>query len=163
MGPPPFCGQQAGSLKSYNANVPHLPQSSSQSMMSLKIEVYSQKCLLDFSAMLYSHLSITRRGGNRTWRRATFCALPAAEVVVFARDCEPPGWIKHAILAVFRNFRWQARGKWSLLSLCMCGKRGHFLVNRHERTAKRTSDLRFSLVAHVRDLGACARHLDRIY
>ena len=93
----------------------------------------------------------SRRGGNRTWQRAAFCMLPAAEVVVFARDCEPPEWlIKHVILAVFRNSRWQARGKWSVLSLCTCGKRGQFLVNWHERTAKRTADLRFSLVARVR-------------
>ena len=30
MGPLPLCGQQAGLLKSYNANVPNLPQSSFQ-------------------------------------------------------------------------------------------------------------------------------------
>ena len=75
--------------------------------------------------------------------------LPAAEVVVSARDCELPESEKHVILVVFRQVRWQGCGKGRILSLCT-RVGNEVIVNRHERTAKTTSDLRFSRVARVR-------------
>ena len=80
------------------------------------------------------HRQTNRRGGNGTWWRATF-ELPESE--------------KRVTLVVFRHFRWQARRKWTILSLCTCVKRGLFLVNRHEHTTKTTSGLRFSRFARV--------------
>ena len=74
-----------------------------------------------------------------------------AEDVLFEWDCELPESEKHAILAVFRHFRWQARGKWTILSLCTCNTRPFFCeaAKRRERTAKTTSDLPFSRFARV--------------
>ena len=42
------------------------------------------------------------------------------------------------------------------VTLCTCGNEVNILVNRHERTAKRTADLRFSLAARVDSWSMCA-------
>ena len=86
----------------------------------------------------------SRRGGNGTWRRATFWTLP------------------HVILVVFCRGRWQACGKWRILSLCTCGKRGHFLGE----SSRTHSENHVGLALFTRCPGetfrACAPHLDRI-
>ena len=79
--------------------------------------------------------------------------------MVFARDCELPESEKHVILVVFRQGRWQACGKWRILSLCTCGKRGLFLGE----SARTHSENHVGLALFTRcpgeTFGACAPHL----